>query len=985
MPRIATPFLSLIGLSLATALLVVAMSLSANDTLAASPDPAQMRSWIEEMKTAPRGPFRRIRWFCEDGTVLPPQPYACHSHGGGVQHGEWSEQTQAIRRQGYLIATLLADLDAEAFVGPDARLGELRQILLERFLIGFDDGWIFRRARFYRGAVQVEDEQRQARVLLLAMLGDPEWRTDARYALLREAVRLLPLDDDRATATTIRELSTELAEEDPGFQDLRVKLHGMPGAGDAGRVRAYAERHAPPGLQDRYRRLADELDTLYEPKTAIRRLETLAGQTEGNLAGELRRAAADIDRAERLDARLARTADHAVAWRNRIVDDSDLRPAARLRLLQAGLALEQEAYAIGSRLASETTPAHRRRHLGRLGDLAVSLHAAGLISARQLAHVERQIDSLISSDPVDAQQWSKGLRYLERVPGWARRTLGYHFDPTVERWSAITPLASRYLPDRLRDSPLLPFTRILDRLREDTEAQLGTRHQLFGIETSSGLRSLNPGLRRGILLEPPDALADFREDGIYLMPSTAPDLPPVAGILTLGEGSSLSHVQLLARNLGIPNVVVSDDRLADIRPHLGEHVVLAATPGGRVVLATDGPEWDTVFGEPESPGAVSIRPDLDKLDLAATDLLDLHALRTADSGRSVGPKAANLGELAHHFPDAVSPGLVVPFGAFRAFLERSIEPGGPSAFDWMRAEYRRIEQIDEVSRQERETRAMLARLREWITTTDPGTDFRARLRAALIETFGSAATPGVFVRSDTNVEDLAGFTGAGLNRTVANVVGFEAIVDAIRAVWASPFSERSHGWRQRHMADPEHVYPAVLLQQTVAAEKSGVMVTVDVETGDRDWLTIAASEGVGGVVEGQAAEELRVHRGTGRVRLLAQASAPTRVEPDPGGGMRRMPADAPDELLRPDEIDQLRQLAADVEARFPLPPREDGTPAVADIEFGFRDGRLALFQIRPLVENRRARRDLFLMGLDRTGAGAKEIVIDLDRPPRMPD
>ncbi len=33
----------------------------------------QYRQWIEQMKTAPRGPFKNIRWFCKDGTVLPPK------------------------------------------------------------------------------------------------------------------------------------------------------------------------------------------------------------------------------------------------------------------------------------------------------------------------------------------------------------------------------------------------------------------------------------------------------------------------------------------------------------------------------------------------------------------------------------------------------------------------------------------------------------------------------------------------------------------------------------------------------------------------------------------------------------------------------------------------------------------------------------------------------------------------------------------------
>ncbi len=51
------------------------------------------RAWILAMQDNPRGPFSRIRWFCNDGTVLPPKAYACREHGGGVQHGQWSAET----------------------------------------------------------------------------------------------------------------------------------------------------------------------------------------------------------------------------------------------------------------------------------------------------------------------------------------------------------------------------------------------------------------------------------------------------------------------------------------------------------------------------------------------------------------------------------------------------------------------------------------------------------------------------------------------------------------------------------------------------------------------------------------------------------------------------------------------------------------------------------------------------------------------------
>ena len=53
---------------------------------------------ILSMQENPRGPFSRIRWFCNDGTVLPPEAYACREHGGGYQHGEWSAETVKLRR-----------------------------------------------------------------------------------------------------------------------------------------------------------------------------------------------------------------------------------------------------------------------------------------------------------------------------------------------------------------------------------------------------------------------------------------------------------------------------------------------------------------------------------------------------------------------------------------------------------------------------------------------------------------------------------------------------------------------------------------------------------------------------------------------------------------------------------------------------------------------------------------------------------------------
>jgi hypothetical protein len=145
---------------------------------------------------------------------------------------------------------------------------------------------------------------------------------------------------------------------------------------------------------------------------------------------------------------------------------------------------------------------------------------------------------------------------------------------------------------------------------------------------------------------------------------------------------------------------------------------------------------------------------------------------------------------------------------------------------------------------------------------------------------------------------------------------------------------------------------------------------------------VAVSEGVGGAVEGQAAESLRIDRRTGEVLLLAQATAPRRALLPPGGGIDRLPASGSEVVLEKHEIVQLIELANRVPERFPSLRTEGGDAAPADIEFAFRDGRLALLQIRPFVENRSAQRNLYLASLDAGFDARGSEPVNLDDVPR---
>jgi hypothetical protein len=231
----------------------------------AGADPAvQYRKWIADMKENPRGPFSSIKWFCRDGRVLGPKDYACAKKGEGWQHGEWSEPTKQLRSKGYKVATLLAGVDAGKALAAEDFPETYGQLMVEKFLVAADDGWIMRKAHFYRGAIQEEDEREGARNLLIAMAGHDDW-IGYRYAALRAGVRLLPHGGDTASAQRVRNMAAAMADKDPGFQRLRVKIHGSPEAADAAIVRDYASRLSDPALKQQAEALAAEIDRVYSP------------------------------------------------------------------------------------------------------------------------------------------------------------------------------------------------------------------------------------------------------------------------------------------------------------------------------------------------------------------------------------------------------------------------------------------------------------------------------------------------------------------------------------------------------------------------------------------------------------------------------------------------------------------------------------------------------------------------------------------------
>ena len=964
-------------------ILPLLLALALGPQTAQAKDPSTYRQWIADMKEQPRGPFSRLRWFCNDGTVLPPKPYACKDHGGGHQHGEWSERTLELRAQGYHIANLLAGIDPAQLHAQPGFYDSYAQLLIERYLVGADDGWILRKALFYRGAIQEEDEREGARTLLEYLVAQPEW-VGTRYPALRIGARLLPHGQETASAQKVRQESAALSDRDPGFLQLRAKIHGSPDAGDAARVRDYAAGVGDAELKSRYRALAGLIDGVYRGQPLTEVLEADSKVLSGapwlqDLLG---------------DAIAALRADDSPASRHRVTAGllAELRdalprihaPAARLRVLDLSLRVEDANFRAGAELRDAVADTSRAERVELLRAAVQAAYGAGLINGRERAALQQSLAALSGAE-VPLARYLDELRYLGRVPGWATQNLRFFFFESMQKLDEIESRAMLFIQDQLRGSPLLFYSGVLDGLSQDGNRLAGVRHKIFGEEIGTGFHALNPGIAVGVLHARPDLarIEEFDPADIYLLPETVSDLPPIAGILTAGEGNPLSHVQLLARNLGIPNVSVNEDLIARLEAHDGEQVVLAVSPSGLVELAGFDDRWAKRLGEDATSSDVVIRPDLAKLDLSVQAFISLDDLRATDSGRSVGPKAAKLGELRRAFPESVAPGVAIPFGAFKAeVLDRPYRDTGQSVYEWMVGRYRALAALPaDAPEREAKTAAFRAELYDLILATRPSTRFREQLKTAMVTTFGSPDS-GVFVRSDTNVEDLPGFTGAGLNLTLPNVVGYDQLLAAINRVWASPFTARAFAWRQSHMESPEHVYTSILLLGSVASDKSGVLVTQDLDTGDRQVISVAVNEGVGGAVDGQAAESLRVDTRNGAVRLMATATAPWRRRPADSGGIEKLPASGAETVLQPAEIERLIVFVRDeLPTRFPPITDDAGRPAAADVEFGFVDGKLRLFQIRPFLESRSARGNAYLVEMDQALASAVDRTVNLGEVP----
>ena len=512
-----------------------------------------------------------------------------------------------------------------------------------------------------------------------------------------------------------------------------------------------------------------------------------------------------------------------------------------------------------------------RRNAGRIYYINTPRHALH----EQFVRNQRLLPGMTKAT-LNAQYRDPQRRFLFGTVSWQRDLPGY----TYEFWEGDQLTAAL-----LRQTEQVLHASFRDAIRFKTNStqheQLARSVGLPFISQEALLREqrflpLNTGRAEGRLriVRTEAQLRDLSPRDIPVLDEVPIALAPIAGLVTQRPSTLLSHVNLLAKGWGIPNVYIRDAQNA-LRQYDGRWVELDVSNNDYRVTPRTRPART-----PSTTAARPIARNLPRPDLSVTTLKPLAALRARDSSHC-GVKAANLGALKTALPPAarVPDGFCIPFAYYQATMQRLQIP-------------QRLQDLQGrpgFSTDAGVRRDALASLRTEISNAAPDPAFVRALDSQWKNQLHSA---GVFVRSSSNSEDLPGFSGAGLYTTVPNVTRSDALARAVQTVWASVYNFEAYEARSAAALSQDAVAMAVLVQTAAPSDSSGVMITRDPFDAARRHITyISAKRGLGiRVVEGKRqAEQVMYSTWSKAVQVLSRSAEDTQLVANSAGGVREIP------------------------------------------------------------------------------------------------
>jgi hypothetical protein len=435
------------------------------------------------------------------------------------------------------------------------------------------------------------------------------------------------------------------------------------------------------------------------------------------------------------------------------------------------------------------------------------------------------------------------------------------------------------------------------------------------------------GLGRIHIIPKLDDHVEIGSNEILVLDEVPVQLPPVAGIITSQPSTPLSHINLLAKSWGIPNAYIKNAK--ELLKQYDTWWVSFETLREKYTIKRADMNQLREYQRRQAERLDVMKP---RFNLSETRLLSLAEQRSRSS-LAFGGKSANLGEVLNaRLPGIVVPsGFTIPFYYYDEFIKQN--------------------KLDDVIfgllndqkfvHDPAYRREQLVHLRQKIETAE----FDPELRKMVLETVAREyAGKGLFVRSSSNSEDLPNFSGAGLYTTVPNVRGDQQLIDAIRKVWASLWNFEAYEAREQAGVDHSKIFMAVLLQEGINSESSGVMISTDpFDNENKGAIYISAKRGLGiKVVEGQRiAEQIIFRPRTNAIKVLTRSAEDSLLTFDENGGVKEVPIEGDRVVLTDDVIRRLVRAAAGIKRVFGSRDQ--------DIEWAYMKGQIYIVQSRPFI------------------------------------
>ncbi|SDI24342.1 PEP/pyruvate-binding domain-containing protein [Winogradskyella thalassocola] len=916
----------------------------------------QIKDLISTYKNDVRGPYKDIRWFCTDGSLRQPKDPCPENIGPGVQHARYKDAVVNLGKTNHIyLGQILAYTDAAEFWDVKHNHSRLKQYQLDKYLRTIDNGWVNQKGQFYRGSIQSEDEEVWGIEFYKWLLAN-DTNLKQNYFLIRQSLKDIPHSGDDNVAQLMRSQSKVISDVIPEFMDLRVKIHSLPEASDIQKVENFKQANTSKISIANGKKIDELIATMtlfFKPVdvSALAKQTTALKNTEiGSKINGFISSNSDTSEPSKL---IEESSQLLYDIREAVITETS--GAKRLQLLDVSLKLEEIVFKTAQDWETETVD----ELLNKICYLGLATAGAGYVELSEWQELDLGVKPS-ENKTMTLDELTQVLENARRQVEWSSSMVKANYQHVVDQYTDFEPLAYGFIDDKIRGSVALHLGKAVSDLGDFIAKESSLTNKVLDVPNQSGFRGLNPGYALGELVVVSGSPEDIEvsSNKIYVFQRSPSDLKPIAGIATVSEGNMVSHVQLLARNLGIPNAALSDDNLQSLLKYNGETVFYAVSNKGNIImkLEKDMTESERALFVKKERKEGKIAVPIEKIRLDETNILNLRSVDASDSGQLCGPKAANLGQLKKMFPDKVVEGLVIPFGIFKSHMDQQMPDQNKTYWEFLNAMFAKAEQMSQDNSDaeiEAYQLSQLEILRVAIKKMPMKPEFLLELENDFKSILGNEmGDVPVFLRSDTNMEDLKEFTGAGLNLTLFNVADKAKIIEGIKDVWASPYTERSFKWRQKYLLNPENVFPSILVIPSVDVDYSGVLITKGISNSNDNDLTVAFSKGAGGAVDGQSAETYLI-KNEGGFQLLAPARESYFNRLPITGGMQKQTSTFDDFVLNIQNINEIRDLAKTIRIAIPKETNSDYEGAY-DVELGFKDNKLWLFQIRPFVENKKA-------------------------------